>query len=197
MAPLLLWNNCFWLFFYTIMVSSVVSAYSRTIMTRFVLIETHHKGNVGAAARALKTMGFDALVLLSPRDSKVLSRQRTKEAASGALDVLAKTQIVESLDQALEGMTHVCATAMPHSMSLTRPEYDTFQAPRVYFENILQNDRDVRIAFLFGNERVGMREKHVLQCDALLGIPTNPVSVSCVYSSCGLLYIALNVKYLL
>ncbi len=82
-------------------------------------------------------------------------------------------------------------------MSLTRPEYDTFQAPRVYFENILQNDRDVRIAFLFGNERVGMREKHVLKCDALLGIPTNPVSVSCVYSSCGLLYIALNVKYLL
>ena len=157
------------------MVSSIVSAYSRTIVTRFVLIETHHNGNVGAAARALKTMGFQELVLLSPRDSKVLNRQRTKEAASGAVDVLAKTEIVHSLEDALEDMTHVCATGMPTSMSLSRPEY-TFQAPRVYFENLLKEDKDVKIALLFGNERVGMREEHVLKCDAVLGIPTNPVS---------------------
>lgn len=171
------------------MVSSVVSAaYSKTITTRFILIETHHNGNVGAAARAIKTMGFDTLVLASPRDPKVLNRQRTKEAASGAVDVLKKTQIVTSLDEALEGANHICATAMPHSMALVRPEY-TFQAPRVYFENILKEDKDVSIAFVFGNERVGMREEHVLKCHAVLGIPTNPVSQSCIYiHNCGVLY---------
>ncbi|HBH39474.1 MAG TPA: rRNA methyltransferase, partial [Curvibacter sp.] len=80
--------------------------------TRFVLIQTSHAGNVGAAARALKVMGFDELVLVQPRWANVLRRQETIERASGANDVLDKARIVETLDEALEGMTHLCATAM-------------------------------------------------------------------------------------
>lgn len=161
----------------------MVAAYTRNIVTRFVLIETHHEGNVGAAARALKTMGFgnddySSLVLVKPRDSKVLNRHRTKEAASGAVDVLETTRICDTLAKAVDGCTHVCATAMPHSMSLARPDY-VFEAPRPYFEKLLSsNEEDIRIAFLFGNERVGMREEDILACNVVLGIPTNPVSTS-------------------
>ena len=58
--------------------------------TRFILINTSHAGNVGAAARAMKTMGFDDLVLVAPRWANVLRREETIQRASGALDVLAE-----------------------------------------------------------------------------------------------------------
>ena len=54
--------------------------------TRFVLIQPSHAGNVGAAARAIKVMGFDDLVLVNPRWSDVLEREETIERASGATD---------------------------------------------------------------------------------------------------------------
>ena len=56
--------------------------------TRFVLINTSHAGNVGAAARAMKVMGFDDLVLVAPRWPNVLRKEETIQRASGALDVL-------------------------------------------------------------------------------------------------------------
>jgi tRNA/rRNA methyltransferase len=146
-------------------------------ITRFILLHTHHKGNVGAAARAIKTMGFDDLVLVSPRDEQVLNRRETKEAASGANDVLEKIRIYDNMEEALEGTTHWCATAMPNDMSLARPKHWKFEAPREHFRKLLtKNTQDIRIAFLFGNERVGMRKEHVEKCHAVLGIPTNPVS---------------------
>ena len=80
--------------------------------TRFILINPSHAGNVGAAARAMKVMGFDDLVLVAPRWANVLRREETIQRASGALDVLGKARIVETLDEALDGMTHLCATAM-------------------------------------------------------------------------------------
>jgi tRNA/rRNA methyltransferase len=83
-----------------------------TVRTRFVLIQTSHAGNVGAAARAMKTMGFDDLVLVAPRWPNVLRREETIQRASGALDVLANARIVATLDEALDGMDHLCATAM-------------------------------------------------------------------------------------
>jgi tRNA/rRNA methyltransferase len=58
------------------------------VSTRFILINTSHAGNVGAAARAMKTMGFDDLVLVAPRWPNVLRREETIQRASGALDVL-------------------------------------------------------------------------------------------------------------
>ena len=80
--------------------------------TRFILINTSHAGNVGAAARAMKTMGFGDLVLVAPRWANVLNREETIQRASGALDVLKNARIVATLDEALDGMTHLCATAM-------------------------------------------------------------------------------------
>jgi len=84
----------------------------KAMKTRFVLIETSHAGNVGACARALRVMGFDDMVLVAPRWANVLRREETIQRASGALDVLERTRIVATLDEALDGISHVCATAM-------------------------------------------------------------------------------------
>jgi tRNA/rRNA methyltransferase len=145
--------------------------------TRFILIETSHAGNVGATARAMKVMGFDDLVLVKPRWSNVLRREETIQRASGALDVLNNARMVDSLDDALEGMTHLCATAMtPRDFGPPTVE------PRVHFAALLENDPSALqqdhsqkgVAFLFGSERYGMRNEDVYRCHACIRIPTNP-----------------------
>lgn len=156
--------------------------------TRFVLIETSHAGNVGAAARALKTMGFEELVLVRPRWANVLRREETIQRASGALDVLGNARIVETLDEALDGISHLCATAMT-----PRDFGPPTMAPRECFEMLLKSEqtseqtcwqegdlapklreRPDGIAFLFGSERFGMKNDDVYRCDVALSIPTNP-----------------------
>ena len=139
--------------------------------TRFILIRTSHAGNVGAAARALKVMGFDELVLVAPRWPNVLRRQETIQRASGALDVLEKARIVETLDEALDGVDHLCATAMT-----PRDFGPPTQAPRPYLQALLQPPEPppAGVAFLFGSERFGMANEDVYRCHVALSIPTNP-----------------------
>ena len=159
--------------------------------TRFILIETSHAGNVGATARAMKVMGFNDLVLVKPRWSNVLRREETIQRASGALDVLQNARIVDALDDALDGMTHLCATAMtPRDFGPPTVE------PRGHFASLVENGLDGEIggdpqnkiqndpsalkhpqkgvAFLFGSERYGMRNDDVYRCHACIRIPTNP-----------------------
>jgi tRNA/rRNA methyltransferase len=154
-------------------------------MARFILINPSHNGNVGAAARAMKTMGFDELYLVAPRDPKVLNRDETIQRASGATDVLSKTQIVATLDDALHGVNHLCATAMT-ARDFGPPSY----SPRAYFDMLLKNEHaaqdirrldadlasknDLKVVFLFGTERFGMKNEDVYRCHAALSIPTNP-----------------------
>ncbi len=164
--------------------------------TRFILNNTSHAGNVGAAARAMKTMGFDDLVLVAPRWPNVLRREETIQRASGALDVLDKARIVATLDEALDGMTHLCATAMT-----PRDFGPPTSAPREHFEALLkieQTNQYLRgpdaalitnvgpdaqraapgaalgMGFLFGSERFGMVNEDVYRCHVCLSIPSNP-----------------------
>jgi tRNA/rRNA methyltransferase len=109
--------------------TSVLTRDNTAMKTRFILIETSHAGNVGAVARAMKTMGFDDLVLVAPRWANVLRREETIQRASGALDVLAQARIVATLDDALGGMTHLCATAMT-----PRDFGPPTRSPREHFE---------------------------------------------------------------
>ena len=150
------------------------------MQTRFILINTSHAGNVGAAARAMKTMGFDDLVLVAPRWPNVLRREETIQRASGALDVLAKARIVATLDEALDGMSHLCATAMT-----PRDFGPPTLAPRAHFAALLQQcaqtaagegalAHQTGVAFLFGSERFGMRNEDVYRCHVCLSIPSNP-----------------------
>src|SRR5438874_214074 len=80
--------------------------------TRFILIETSHPGNVGAAARAMKVMGFDDLMLVAPRDPAVLTHPDALAMASSATELLARASVVDTLADALYGITFACATAM-------------------------------------------------------------------------------------
>jgi tRNA/rRNA methyltransferase len=162
--------------------------------TRFVLINTSHAGNVGATARAMKTMGFDELVLVAPRWANVLRREETIQRASGALDVLANARIVETLDEALDGMTHLCATAMT-----PRDFGPPTRSPRSHFAELLATmgaeqalskeelpahdlpgleadlaSKPAGVAFLFGSERFGMQNDDVYRCHVALSIPADP-----------------------
>ena len=138
--------------------------------TRFILIQTSHAGNVGAAARAMRTMGSDDLVLVAPRWANVLKREETIQRASGALDVLAKARIVETLDEALDGVTHLCATAM-----VPRDFGPPTHTPREHLSQLVrQGGGEQHVAFLFGSERFGMRNEDVYRCHVALSIPTDP-----------------------
>ena len=135
--------------------------------TRFILINTSHAGNVGAAARALKVMGFDDLVLVAPRWPDVLTREETLQRASGATDVLEKARIVATLDEALEGVTYLCATAMT-PRDFGPPTF----TPREHLASLAPSTHHV--GFLFGSERFGMMNDDVYRCHAALTIPTDP-----------------------
>ena len=146
--------------------------------TRFILINTSHAGNVGAAARALKTMGFDDLVLVAPRWANVLRKEETIQRASGALDVLENCRIVATLDEALDGMSHLCATAMT-----PRDFGPPTRTPRAHFDLLVNGKlnaepsptaNETGVAFLFGCERFGMSNEDVYRCNVALSIPTNP-----------------------
>jgi tRNA/rRNA methyltransferase len=179
-------NGAFYLPACTAGLANLPKFASRPAMkTRFVLIQTSHAGNVGAVARAMKVMGFDDLVLVAPRWANVLRREETIQRASGALDVLANARIVATLDEALDGMTHLCATAMT-----PRDFGPPTMAPRAYFESLLNSEQSNEqprrplaeniqktvggMAFLFGSERFGMANEDVYRCHVALSIPTNP-----------------------
>lgn len=135
--------------------------------TRFVLLNTSHAGNVGAAARAMKVMGFSDLVLVRPRFADVLSRDETVAMASGAADILTRARVVDSLDDALEGISWACATAMT-PRDFGPPTF----TPRQHFEQLAREP--VRVALVFGPERTGMNNEDVYRCHACLSIPTHP-----------------------
>lgn len=161
--------------------------------TRFILIETSHAGNVGAAARAMKTMGFDDLVLVRPRWANVLRKEETIQRASGALDVLNNARIVDTVEEAVDGLSHLCATAMT-----PRDFGPPTRTPRQHFEMLMKGELKAQagqaleadladvvqtadsihgergIGLMFGCERFGMANEDVYRCDVALSIPSNP-----------------------
>ncbi len=138
-----------------------------TDATRFILVATSHAGNVGAAARAMKVMGFTDLVLVAPRWPDVLQRAEALAMASGATDVLAGARVVATLGEALHGITYACATAMT-PRDFGPPTF----SPRDLFADLAPGTH--RLAFVFGSERFGLSNDDVYGCHACLSIPTDP-----------------------
>jgi tRNA/rRNA methyltransferase len=135
--------------------------------TRFVLVGTSHAGNVGAAARAMKVMGFGDLVLVAPRHADVAQRPEAVAMASGAADVLERARVVATMQEALSGITFACASAMT-PRDFGPPNH----APRELFGRLATSGH--RVAFVFGSERFGMANEDVYACHACLTIPTDP-----------------------
>ncbi|WP_404935584.1 RNA methyltransferase [Paraburkholderia sp. DHOC27] len=144
--------------------------------TRFVLVEPSHPGNVGAAARALKTMGFSRLVLVAPRVPHVQSDPEAIAMASGADDVLAGAHVVPTLADALNGVQWSVA------LTARLREYGPPQfAPRAAAAHAREHAVHGDIALVFGNERTGLSNEDVERCSVLAHIPANPA-----YSSLNL-----------
>ena len=133
---------------------------------RFILLDTTHPGNVGAAARAIKTMGFSELALVNPK--RFPSADATARAA-GADDVLADALCVDNLDEALHGCRFMLG-ASARRRHLEMPLYDARQAAL----QVCHQAPHVPVGILFGTERAGLSNAALARCQALLHIPTNP-----------------------
>jgi tRNA/rRNA methyltransferase len=135
---------------------------------RFVLVETSSSGNIGAAARALKNMGFSDLVLVKPRFEDALTQDQAIAFASGAQDVLQSARIVESIDEALEGCNYAAAVS-----ARLREFSPPIVAPRKLALQ-LAAESDLRAALVFGSERYGLPNAIVEKCNVLINIPADP-----------------------
>jgi tRNA/rRNA methyltransferase len=92
---------------------------------RIVLVETSHPGNIGSAARAMKTMGLSRLYLVAPRCE---IDDQARALASGAVDVLAGAKICATLDEALHGVVRAGAACTSRRRDLPHPAFTPRQA---------------------------------------------------------------------
>lgn len=133
---------------------------------RVVLCETSHPGNIGAAARALKTMGLSQLYLVNPL------RYPDPEAqwrASRATDVLDDARVCGSLDEALAGTTFSVACSA-RSREIAVPAVTVRGAA----EQLVDIARAQPVALVFGNETSGLTTADVNKCRVIAAIPANP-----------------------
>lgn len=133
---------------------------------RIVLVGTTHAGNIGAAARAMKTMGLTELVLVAPRsfpDAEADAR------ATGAADLLARARVCATVDEALAGAAFVCALSA-RRRDLAPIERDLRAAATEIVAEAAHGD----VAVLFGPERTGLDTAAVSRCHRLVRIDTDP-----------------------
>ncbi len=135
---------------------------------RIVLVETSHPGNIGAVARAMKTMGFSDLVLVRPRFADATCQEEALAFASGALDVLENARVVASFEEATSGCNFAAA------LSARLREYSPpVLAPRALATQ-LAGSENLRAALVFGSERYGLPNEITEKCNVLINIPANP-----------------------
>lgn len=140
---------------------------------RIVLSHTSHPGNIGAAARAMKTMGIVSLCLVNP---KKFPDAEAEAMSSGALDVLRNARVCASLAEALQGTIYALA------VSARRRElaYASAEA-RSAAQALVTAAQQGEVAIVFGTEMSGLTNEEILQCRAMAHIPADPA-----YSSLNL-----------
>ncbi len=140
-------------------------------LLRWVLVETSHPGNVGSAARALKTMGFEDLRLINPKHPGVAKMPEALALASGAVDILESSHESPSLESAVEG----CALVL----GLTSRERE-FGPPALNWEDARPLVQAAiggkqQVALLFGPERTGLDNHHLSLCTHRVWLDANPL----------------------
>ena len=134
---------------------------------RIVLIETSHPGNIGATARAMRTMGLNTLYLVNPLhfpDADATAR------ASGATDVLSNACVVNQLEEALADCTLVIGTSA-RIRHLSWPLLTPKQASTKLWEAAAQG---APVALVFGREHSGLSNEELQRCHYHVQIPTDP-----------------------
>jgi tRNA (cytidine32/uridine32-2'-O)-methyltransferase len=133
---------------------------------RIVLVETTHPGNIGAVARAMKTMGMGSLYLVKP---KIFPSAESTARASGADDILEQARVCGDLVQALEDCRLVVGTSA-RRRTVEWPEL----APRQSAQRMLAEAALGPVALIFGRESSGLSNAELERCHFLAHIPTNP-----------------------
>ena len=141
---------------------------------RFVLVRTSHPGNIGSAARAIRTMGLRRLSLVAP---EAFPHMDATSLAAGATDVLEGAAVVSSLPDAIPDCRFVLgATARRRGVVIE--EFDPRSAARRVLEVAASGQE---VALLFGNERSGLDNDEIKYCHGAITIPADPT-----YSSLNL-----------
>lgn len=149
---------------------------------RIVMVNTSHAGNIGAAARAMKTMGLAQLWLVDPvtfsgvgSDAEAEgphSGSREVAMASGAADLLAAARVVSTLDEALTGCVLVLG-ASARVRTVRWPHLMAEQGARAALAQLtVAGSGD--IAFVFGRENSGLTNEELSRCHFHVEIPGNP-----------------------
>ena len=133
---------------------------------RIVLVGTQHPGNIGSAARAMKTMGLSALHLVTPER---FPDPEANTLAAGADDLLAAAPVHADLDAALAGCHFVLGTSA-RRRHIPLPEL----SPREAARQLVEASHRGPVALLFGRERTGLENEELQRCHASVGIPTDP-----------------------
>jgi tRNA (cytidine32/uridine32-2'-O)-methyltransferase len=134
---------------------------------RIVLLETSHSGNIGAAARAMKTMGFAELVLVSPKD---FPSEQATALATKAEDILENAMVVGSIEEAIADCQLIFGTSGRNRLlnwSILSPR----EAVPVVQKAL---NTQSKIAILFGTERTGMTNTQLQKCHYHISIPSDP-----------------------
>ncbi len=139
---------------------------------RIVLCGTTHPGNIGGAARAMKTMGLERLVLVAPKPGIFPSDEATARAVSAA-DILERAEVLPSLDQAVAGCTLVVGTT-----ARERHIGPPVMLPRDFCEQAGELAGQGEIALVFGRESTGLSNEEVDLCQRLVRIPTQEAFAS-------------------
>ncbi|OGS96426.1 MAG: tRNA (cytosine(32)/uridine(32)-2'-O)-methyltransferase TrmJ [Gallionellales bacterium RIFCSPLOWO2_02_60_31] len=133
---------------------------------RVVLSHTSHPGNIGAAARAMKTMGLRHLYLVNPRH---FPDPQADAMAAGADDLLRDAVVCGSIDEALQGVVFTVAmTARLRDISIE------VKSPREAMPLLLQQAAQQPVALLFGTEMSGLTNEEMGKAQVLVNIPANP-----------------------
>jgi tRNA/rRNA methyltransferase len=138
---------------------------------RFVLVAPSHPGNIGAAARAIKTMGFSQLLIVNPRLTGYREHPEAVALATGGNDVLAASESRATLAQALEGVT--TAYAMTGYDRQFGPPMVDVRGAALQAAQALGSREEGDIAFVFGTERDGLRNEDVERCQFCCAIPAS------------------------
>ena len=133
---------------------------------RVVLVETSHPGNIGAVARAMKTMSFQRLYLVRPK--RFPCADATARAA-GSDDVLYHAIVSETLEEALTGCSWVVGSSA-RRRHIVWPEL----SPKAFANAALSKAQTREVALVFGREHSGLTNSELDHCHAIVHIPTNP-----------------------
>lgn len=133
---------------------------------QIILVETSHSGNIGSAARAMKTMGITNLRLITPKQS---IDEQAIALAAGAKDVLDNAHIYSTFDEAIADCQLVIGTS-----ARFRHLQSSLIEPRKCGEIAIQRAQQGNVAIVFGRERIGLTNEELLKCHYHLHFPTNP-----------------------